>query len=387
MRKLKTLTIKNFKSIFELSIDIPQFAVIVGNNSVGKTNLLKAINLISLLAQGSQINSAIKELNMQDDEVLFDPNNPTFSFDLEIELDDKQIRYTLEISRSPLADNSFQYHVVRELLTNGKNIIDRTGSNISIEASGVLPEITGDQTALSIYRRLNIVSDVQRFLSSMKVDSYHVMGLRNPGTVANVIPGLDKNLAEKLYYLSKSIPASYQEIVNEAIHMITGLEGISIDENGGKLTISFKELSVPNKFSAYSSSDGNLRLLGILTSIIGQPKPSVVFIDEIENSMHPRRIKAIIKFLNYLSEKDNNGIQIIFTTHSPVVLRCVNDKEIIYMYRINGKTTISKPYNHPKVLEYLQHAIKKDSDTDLGELFETGALEEIFKLGIEKVNT
>ena len=41
--KISTLSIKNFRSISELDIDLPNVCAFVGPNNAGKTNILEAI--------------------------------------------------------------------------------------------------------------------------------------------------------------------------------------------------------------------------------------------------------------------------------------------------------------------------------------------------------
>lgn len=384
---LKKITIKNFKSFDDFSIDIPQFSAIVGNNAVGKSNLLKAFNLISLLASGSQIKKAFEVLNLLNKELFFNSSSQKFSFSLDLIIKGISIKYSFEIEAFQEQENNFNYRVSSETLNNGKEIINRQGDRITVgyDENEAVPgniDLVVNQIALSLVTKPQIVSDVRNFLSLIKVDIFEPTKLRNPGSVARAVPGLDKNLAESLYWLKNNKGDDYGEIQRESKEMIKGLEDIDVDEAGGNLTISFKESGIQDKLTIFSSSDGNVRALGILAAILGEPKPSMIFIDEIENSMHPKRIRSLMKFLNFLSDREDNSVQIIFTTHSPVVLRGIDEKQIIYMFKENGKTVVSKPYENEKVLQHLSRALEDKEETNIGDLFETGALEEIYKLGV-----
>lgn len=389
---LKRIKIENFKSFENFIIDIPQFTAIVGNNAVGKSNLLRAINLISLLASGIQIKEAFVRLDLLNKEIFFNSSNPKFSFSLDLEIHGVQINYSFEIEAFLEQGNNFNYRVTHETLNNGKQIINRQGDKIFInydESEGNSPskvdvDLVSSQIVVSLITKPKIVAEVRKFISLIKVDVFEPSKLRDPGSLTNVVPGLNKNLAENLYWLKNNRTNLYGEIEKESKEIINGLENIDIDIIGGNLVVSFKETSVQDKLTVFSSSDGNVRAVGILAAILGEPRPSVIFIDEIENSMHPRRIKALMKFLNYLSEKEYGGVQILLTTHSPVVLRCIDERQIIYMFKENGKTTISKPYENKKVHEYLHRALNEGNGNDIGDLFESGALEEIYRLGLKK---
>jgi len=71
------------------------------------------------------------------------------------------------------------------------------------------------------------------------------------------------------------------------------------------------------KMKISSQSDGTIRILTLIPALYDAIKnQKVVLIDEIENSIHPNLIFALIK---YYSQNDSNG-QLIFTTHSTHLL-------------------------------------------------------------------
>lgn len=72
------------------------------------------------------------------------------------------------------------------------------------------------------------------------------------------------------------------------------------------------------RISARSLSDGTLRFLGLLLSLRTAPPGSVVFLEDIESHLHPTRIKLLVEYLDAVTR--TRGVQVIATTHSPVVL-------------------------------------------------------------------
>ena len=69
--------------------------------------------------------------------------------------------------------------------------------------------------------------------------------------------------------------------------------------------------------------------------------PAVVLIDEIDEHLHLRWQRVIVKKLREIFPK----IQFIMTTHSPTIIQGASDDAIIYrVYRDGGKTEISEPY-------------------------------------------
>lgn len=63
-------------------------------------------------------------------------------------------------------------------------------------------------------------------------------------------------------------------------------------------------------------SQGTLRALGVVLALHQRPEPSLVLIDEIEDSIHPRAVEAILEAV----EEQVDEFPIVLTTHSPEVL-------------------------------------------------------------------
>lgn len=96
------------------------------------------------------------------------------------------------------------------------------------------------------------------------------------------------------------------------------------------------------KFEVASVSDGVLYFLSLLC-IINQPNaPKLLLLEEPENGIHPVRIQEIINYIFKLAQDKN--IQIILTTHSPVVIDLFTDyPESIFVF--NKEKNISEVKN------------------------------------------
>jgi predicted ATPase len=81
-----------------------------------------------------------------------------------------------------------------------------------------------------------------------------------------------------------------------------------------------------HRISARSISDGTLRFLGTLLALRTADPGSVVLIEEIEAGLHPTRIRLLVEYLEAVTRERN--IQVIATTHSPVVLQWLSDETL-----------------------------------------------------------
>lgn len=92
------------------------------------------------------------------------------------------------------------------------------------------------------------------------------------------------------------------------------------------------------QLEADSQSDGTCRILALLPALFDATyNGNVILIDEIENSIHPNLIKALLKFF---SESSTNG-QLIFTSHDTGLLNqqeLFRPDEIWFTEKSDGST-------------------------------------------------
>lgn len=125
------------------------------------------------------------------------------------------------------------------------------------------------------------------------------------------------------------------------------------------------------RVSARSLSDGTLRFLGMLVALRTAASGSVFFVEEIDGGLHPARLHVLVEFLEALARE--RRIQIIATTHSPVMLQAVS-RETLLSAIVFGRvaehdgTIMRRLGDLPRFEETLER-------TGIDELFATGWLE------------
>jgi len=90
-------------------------------------------------------------------------------------------------------------------------------------------------------------------------------------------------------------------------------------------------------------SSGTLRILALLAMFETPNKPSVLFVDEIENGLDPRTIGLLLSQVE--SVFSDKSMQVIVTTHSPYFLDMVPLDSIIVSEKINGGSVYVVPKN------------------------------------------
>ncbi len=96
------------------------------------------------------------------------------------------------------------------------------------------------------------------------------------------------------------------------------------------------------EFSPANLPDGAIKLLAILAAV--ESNPSILLIDEIENSMHARMLEYIVDQLNDLD------FPVFVATHSPVVVDLLDPDRIMIVYRDLEKGTFIEKISDPEKL-------------------------------------
>jgi hypothetical protein len=125
--------------------------------------------------------------------------------------------------------------------------------------------------------------------------------------------------------------------------------------------------------TAYSASDGTLRLLAILAALFGPEPARFYFLEELENGIHPNRLALLVELLESVTSQGRT--QVVATTHSPQLLRLLSQKTLenaSVVYRLPGSNVgrIKRIIDLPHIREVLEKQ-------DLARLHESGWLEDI----------
>jgi predicted ATPase len=100
---------------------------------------------------------------------------------------------------------------------------------------------------------------------------------------------------------------------------VPGLKDVSVDTVVGRRVIGFAQTGNGGgveMFDASAMSDGTLRSLGILLALRQSSRPSIVLLDEIEDSLHPYAHGVLLDAIEAASEE----FPVVVSTHSPEIL-------------------------------------------------------------------
>jgi predicted ATPase len=176
-----------------------------------------------------------------------------------------------------------------------------------------------------------------------------------------------RNLAERLLSIRQSSPNSFSQITS-ATQSVLGLPSeIELRESrDSEEKVYFVQREPGLKFPVHQigASSGTLRILALMTALFGECDRNLIAIEEPENYVHPT---ALASFAEYLM-KARERVQILVTTHSPLLLDYLNDPAMVCIVRHSPDwgTQVSRESNVDAVRQALDA-----SGFGLGEFYET----------------
>lgn len=126
-----------------------------------------------------------------------------------------------------------------------------------------------------------------------------------------------------------------------------------------------------NVFPAPVLSDGTLRFAALAAAFFQPDPPDVLTIEEIENAIHPSRLRLLVELLK--SQSWPHGPQVFATTHSPAVLSWLAEEDLAttFLCRRDEETGASRI----TPLSEIPRLVELAREQPIGELFTEGWLE------------
>ena len=143
--------------------------------------------------------------------------------------------------------------------------------------------------------------------------------------------GLDhfgRNLGQTLYRLD----AETRSRILEATRAIVGLPKAiepRLAEDEDRFYFVQQEEGLQYRVHQMGVSSGTLRILALMTALHTSSEAKLIGIEEPENYVHPGALSAFVEYLGSIG----GNIQLVLTTHSPLVLDALADPEVVRVVR------------------------------------------------------
>ncbi|RMG21051.1 MAG: chromosome segregation protein SMC [Bacteroidetes bacterium] len=343
---IQKIIIRNFKSIYDLEIELGRFNVLVGANGSGKSNILEAIAFGAAAAAEKLDHEFLGSRGIRYTEP------PLMRSGFELDHTEKPIE--LRFFRTTPTPHSEPESVTYRLANSNKPYAKWMDMDRPEPESGSIAQEPEIDYKLPFQR-----ASFGRLtgLSSFIIFSPEESALRKFEEESQILPLGVKG--EGLFKLLKvfsrdTVHRPLEELINH-LRILDWFDGFDIG-NGAmeaerKLNIRDRYLDdALAYFDQRSANEGFLYLLFYLSLFISKDTPSFFGIDNIEVAFNPKLCTKLMLVLNELSLR--HGKQVIFTTHNPAVLDGINlhdDSQRLFVVdrNIRGHTKVKRIRHKP----------------------------------------
>lgn len=355
MKKLSHLTVKGFKSIKNLELNLNSLNVLIGANGSGKSNFISLFHLVNRIID-NKLQLYVSQSGGADSLLYF---GQKVTDKIYVKLDFSSSSY--EFSLIPARDNSlvFSHETV---FFHDKTLYPRPyhmqiGSGHKETKLHDTPKERGRGIAQYV---LGAVGDWTIYHFQDTSDSARVKKPGNINDNSKLRPDA-ANLAAYLFFLKKSHRQHYDNIV-ETIRMAAPFFDDFILRpnpiNPEQIQLEWREKESDAYFNAHSLSDGTLRFICLSTLLLQPTLPSTILLDEPELGLHPYAITLLSGLLKSAATRT----QVIISTQSVTLVNQFNSEDIIVVDR-EEKQSVFKHLKKEDMANWLE-------EYGLGDLWE-----------------
>jgi AAA15 family ATPase/GTPase len=369
---LSKLRVQHYKSLFDTEVDLEPLTVFIGPNGSGKSNICEALAILSdflqrLIDIGNN-QARIKDFFAQSLQSVSN-NQPSIESKF---WHGKSDYLSFEISTLPKTENhhSEKSENILDLLMH----LDYPQQNVSINIFKGTGSIT-DNFTLSLRNFLvyNKYPDspIANALRKISIYDFAPVNLSSNTPSTGSMERTGQGIAYALVDILHANRKSFDELEERLTRLVPNIQRIALPRaNNQSFLLELIDRYSEHHIPASDISDGTLRILAFLTALYQEDTPSIICFEEIENGVHPWLLHKMMELLKIVSTEGITGkpVQVLITTHSPVLLNYVEPHQVRAVELDNeGKTQV---HSLPTDSVRFQKALEA-YDGALGELWFT----------------
>jgi predicted ATPase len=374
-KMLSKLRVQHYKSLFDTEINLEPLTVFIGPNGSGKSNICESLAVIADFLQRlvdiGNNNLQAKDFFAQSVQSVSQfPQNLESKFwhgelnniSLGTEIDNDSLNNNRNIQDISIVLNYNRHTVeLNELKTTIRGINPRAQEYTTALRQFLIARDYPNSSLANLLRKVSIYDFAPTSLSNNA----------NSTPLTNSMDRTGQGIAYALVDILHTNRERFDELEERLTRLVPNIKRISLPRTQNQtfsleLIDRYSEHHIP----ASDISDGTLRILGFLTALYQENTPSIICFEEIENGIHPWLLHKMVELLKIVSTEGitGNPVQVLITTHSPVLLNYVEPHQVRAVELDGeGKTQV---HNLPVDSVRFQQALAA-YDGDLGELWFT----------------
>lgn len=337
---IKEISVRNFKSLYDVSLEPGKINVLIGANGSGKSSVLEAIGILSAAMTDRVNNNSLQRKGVRlsasslykSQFSSIDRSMPTIDFAMKWKREGNIYDYSVHLT-TPTDDDIWKYHS-ESVSKNGEMVFGRSNRS-SVQLNNKVGYF-----ALSDKLSGKEYTSMGDYISGYGIYQPDTLTLR--GTVtdpAQVTPiGLNggrlADAMEDLFSVNEEGGLFGRMSMEDVLELIEWASDFRIAKprksnlNPGvpspRQVIEFRDQFLKEKasFTGYDASEGALYVLFMLTLAMHPSAPEMFAIDSFDHALNPRLAKRVTEIFSQLIV--NAGKTVFMTTHNPLVLDGLN---------------------------------------------------------------
>jgi len=330
-RMLNTLAIGNYRSLLKLTVPLGSLNLITGPNGSGKSNLYRALRLLAETAQSGVVNALAREGGLQSTvwagpetitrgmqtgaaPIQGGPRKNAVRLRLGFAGDDFGYAISLGLPKPSRSNFDLDPEIKNECIWAGpfhrpaSALVERNGATIKVR-SGKQWEVVGtnfnefdsmfgqvaDPNIMPVVFRLRETIRGWRFYDQFRTDRDAPAREPQLGTRTPVLHHDGRDLAAAIETIREigNGPA-LDGAIGDAFPGAS--LGIGVAEDS-RFTLAFRQHGLLRPLSGAELSDGTLRYLLWVAALLTPRPPSLMVLNEPENSLHPDLLPALARLI------------------------------------------------------------------------------------------
>jgi predicted ATPase len=360
MSKFENISIKGFRRLQQVDLEMRDLVVMIGANGSGKTSFLDILATLAASASGKLHDTLQSKGGLN--EILTRGRAQELEIELLMKASDQEpLKYSLAISPKGLS-----YEIRGETLIQQRNSgidiigrpeIDIMGNMFPITANLFVPKYYIDSHGLSIkyYQEDNLVrpdwelnpletslsqvpkmfrepENLRKNLASCTyygaLDVSEKSPIRLPQAMRPAkLPGVrGEDLVSCLYDLRESDRDRFEMVESIISAAFPDFERLNFPPvAAGTISMTWTDRNFSQPIYVHELSEGTLRFLWLVALLQSQSLTTITLLDEPEISLHPE----LLSHLAYLMREASKHTQLIVATHSDRLVRFLEPREVL----------------------------------------------------------
>ena len=363
---IKAIQIENFKALKSIDLtELPQLAVFVGKNGVGKTSLFRVFSFLkSCLSKNVRValqheggfNGFKDVITRGIDEsesimiqlkfyLIIAGKKRLVTYHLEIGLKGKKPVVRREILRYKRASRGgAPFHFID--FSDGKGVAVSNEEDFSkpdIELTREDQAVDSDVLAISSLgqlKRFKAAKAFRELIGNWHISDFHINEARGKKDqdLGTHLSRSGDNLPAVALHMKEEHPEIFEEVLQKVRERVPGISDIEAKTSeDGSLLIRYADSTFKDPFLDFNVSDGTIKLFAYLL-LLHDPKPhKVLCVEEPENQLYPELMTILAEeFQEYASK----GGQVFVSTHSPQFLNAIPLESLFLIEKDKGVSEI-----------------------------------------------